>query len=154
MFRSAHSLKPLVFLAALASSPASAASSGSGYFSYKDSKLEVKYAYAVHPRQKDAVAAAYVYLTDKPIDAAALTTDSLFPDIGKAQFVRLCITAEGQSCGLFHEGFNTSGVGNFKLTTNTATRIEGAWTMDKPDDFFGKKYQFDLHWATDFTPTK
>jgi hypothetical protein len=149
-----------VAVCAVVAGVAFAASTGSGEFTYDGAKMVVKNAYALRVHKKDSMGALYVLLTDKPIDIAAVAAkddpDFALMDLKDVDYIRLCVTAEGRSCGFFSasSGFNTSGVGEFKLTTNTPTRIEGSWIMDKPGDFFGKKYQFKLNWAADIVDAK
>lgn len=144
-----------------ASGSAFAASTASGDFSYKETKLQVKYAYAIRPHKKDAMAAVDIFLTAKPIDAAAVAAadDAEMAMMKNGQsndYIRICVTADGGSCGLFNysSGLNSSGIGDFKLTTNSPTQIAGSWTMAKPEKFFENTYQFNLKWDADIVGGK
>jgi hypothetical protein len=158
-----HSIGRALMLAGalVSASSAFAASTASGDFSYKDTKLQVKNAYAIRPHKKDAMAAVDIFLTAKPIDVAAVAAaddaEMAMMKNGKDNdYIRICVTAEGTSCGLFNysSGLNSSGIGEFKLTTNTSTRIEGSWTMAKPEKFFEETYQFNLKWDADVAAGK
>ena len=144
--------------AALAT-PAHAADTGEGHFRMGDTRSTFTHAAAVRVERRPDPADdhVYVYLSDRPLDAAVLAAD-FDPDDTASEahgdrsgaFVRLCITADGDECGLFYrqfapgDSFNTSGYGTFALSTRDDARIAGHWTLAKPEEFFGKSYDFDL----------
>lgn len=161
MLNSIRSALIVAVLLGAVCAPAFAASTGSGDFNYKTTKVQFKNAYAIRPHKKDAMAAVQIFLTEKPIDVAAVAAaddaEMAMMKNGKDNdYVRICVTEEGSSCGLFEyaTGLNSSGIGDFKLTTNTPTRIEGSWTMAKPEKFFEDTYQFNLKWAVDVEAKK
>ena len=140
--------------------PASAADTGSGHFRMGENGLEVRYAIAV--RREEHVDPAddsiFVYLSDHPLDAAKVAA-AFDPDDGASEqsgdrrggSIRLCLTPDGGECGMFYrrrdpdDSFNTSGYGELKIDARTDTRIAGRWVLSKPEDFFGKTYDYDLH---------
>lgn len=139
--------------------PTHAADTGSGHFRMGDGGLKVVHAIAV--RREEHVDPAeddiFVYLSDHPLDAAKVATafdpdDAASEQLGERSggSIRLCLTADGGECGLYYrrrdpdDSFNTSGYGELKLDTRTGTRIAGRWVLSKPEDFFGKTYDYDL----------
>lgn len=137
----------------------SAADTGSGHFRMADDRVAFRHAIAVrHDAAVDAAASEiYVFLSDRPLDPATVAA-AFDPDDGAREsygehsggYVRLCITAEGEECGLFYrrfepsDSFNSSGYGELTLTTRSDGRIAGRWALEEPEDFFDKTYDFDL----------
>lgn len=134
------------------------------YFRFNKTRMDIRHAYAVMNEERTGPAQVYLFLTSDPIDVRKVA-DAFDPGgevnrqmKGKAGgYVRMCVTAEGKECGLYFwhnnpsESFNMSGSGEFTLPKRTATRLEGRWVMSKPDDFFGKTYDFDIPFAADVT---
>ncbi len=151
----------LAFLLTLAASAgaARAADTGSGHFRMADDRIAFRHAIAVgHDAAVDAAASEiYVFLSDRPLDPATVAA-AFDPDDGAREsygehsggYVRICITAEGEECGLFYrrfepsDSFNSSGYGELSLTTRSDGRIAGRWALEEPEDFFDKTYDFDL----------
>jgi hypothetical protein len=142
-----------------AAGAARTADTGSGHFRMGESGLQLRHAIAVRrERQVDpAEDEVFVYLSDHPIDAAKAAAafdpdDSVNEQYGERTggYVRICITADGSECGMYYrrrdpdDSFNTSGYGELKLDTHTRDRITGRWVLGKPEDFFGKTYEYDL----------
>ena len=134
-------------------------SSGSGHFRMADNGLKVDHVIAVRREEHldPAFDDIFVYLSDHPLDAAKVAAAFDPDDVAVEQLgerpggtIRLCLTADGGECGLFyrrrdpHDSFNTSGYGELTLDVRTETRIAGRWVLSKPEDFFGKPYDFDL----------
>jgi hypothetical protein len=73
----------------------------------------------------------------------------------KAGEVRFKVAADGQPGTIFFmtsepfDTFNAGGQGDFKLSTRSASRIEGSWVLAKPGDHFGKTFDFELVFAAD-----
>lgn len=150
-------------LALALATPASAAYSGSGHFRMGEVRTTFSHAAAVRVQRRPDPAEdrIYVYLSDVPLDAAALAAD-FDPDDAAVEahgdtdgaFVRICIDADGGECGLYYrqfapgDSFNSSGYGTLALSTRDATRIAGRWTLATPEDFFGKTYDYDLRFDT------
>jgi len=147
-----------------ASTGALAAAAGSAYFRYDKVRLEIKHAYAVVKEERSGPNQVYLFLTSDPLDAKKVA-DAFDPGSevnqqmnGKAGgYVRICIQPGGKECGLYFshnepsESFNMSGSGEFKLAKQTAAAVEGRWQMTKPDDFFGKTYDFDMPFSASIT---
>jgi hypothetical protein len=160
--RFAKAAWPALILSCLCSA-ATAAESG-GFFRYDKTRMDIKHGYAVTKENRSGPDQTYVFLTSIPIDAK-LVADAFDPgDAVNEQtrgkpggYVRICIDGEGKECGLYFshnepsESFNMSGSGTFTLAKRTPT-LEGRWLLDKPEDFFGKTYEFDLKIATAVTP--
>ncbi|HEU4664237.1 MAG TPA: hypothetical protein VFS55_09430 [Dokdonella sp.] len=154
----------LLLAASGASAGASAAGAAKPYFRYDKIRMETTHAYAFAHEERSGPAQTYVFLTTEPLDAQKVA-DAFDPGSEVNQqmgnkpggYVRICVTPEGKECGLYfsHEGpsesFNMSGSGEFTLGKRTPARIEGRWAMTKPDDFFGKTYDFDMPFAADVT---
>lgn len=152
--------------AALAATPTFAASKASGYFRYDKLTLKVAHAYLFRtPEDEDpSKFETKIYLTSLPIDAAAAARafdpgHAIDEQIqGKAGgYVRICVNDDGSECGMYFnhnepsESFNTSGSGEFKLTSNTPAHVGGSWKLAEPSDFFDKTYQFDLNFEADLS---
>ena len=135
----------------------------SGYFRIGDMRLEVDHAVAVIedssglPEDRRTL----VFLSRSALDAgkvaAAFDADDAVREAleGKPDgYVRLCIDADGGDCGMFFspEGFNTGGYGELTLDKSDAGQVSGRWVLAKPEDFFGKSYDFDLHFDAPVTP--
>jgi hypothetical protein len=148
----------------VASPGASAAGVAAPYFRYDKIRMETKHAYAFVHEERSGPASTYLFLTTDPLDAKKIA-DAFDPGSEVNQqvggkpggYVRICINAEGKECGLYFshdepsESFNMSGSGEFKLAKQTAAAVEGRWQMTKPDDFFGKTYDFDLPFSAAIT---
>ncbi|MFS8062955.1 MAG: hypothetical protein ACMG5Z_00050 [Luteimonas sp.] len=134
----------------------------SGYFRIGDMRLEVSRAIAVIedssglPEDRRTL----VFLSRDALDAgkvaAAFDADDAVREAleGKPDdYVRLCIDADGSDCGLFFspEGFYTGGYGELTLEKSDTGHITGRWVLAKPEDFFGKSYDFDLHFDAPIT---
>lgn len=144
---------------------AGAADRGSGHFRKGEVRLEVKHAIAVTNEEDDAGDRTFVYLSDIPLDAAKIAAafhassaaEQQLGD-GSAGFVRVCINAEGDECGLYFShnnpsaSFNSSGYGTFTLDAAPAGRVAGSWVLAEPDDFFGETYDFELRFDVAITP--
>ena len=136
-----------------------AADTGSGHFRMADDRVTFRHAIAVrHDAAVDAAASeTYIFLSDRPLNPATVAA-AFDPDDGAREsygehsggYVRICITAEGEECGLFYrrfepsDSFNSSGYGDLSLTTRSDGRIAGRWALEEPEDFFDKTYDFDL----------
>jgi len=152
--------RPLVvslLLALTAAGVGTSAAAGGAYFRFDKTRMDIKHAYAVMHEERKGPAQVYLFLTSDPIDvqkvADAFDPGSEVNDQTHDKpggYVRVCVMAEGKECGLYFshnepsESFNMSGSGEFKLATQTPTQLEGRWVMSKPDDFFGKTYDFDM----------
>lgn len=146
---------------------ASAADRGSGHFRKGEVRLDVRHVIAVVVDEAgtETDTHTYIYLSDVPMDArkiaaafhASSAAEQQLGD-GSAGYVRVCINAEGDECGLYFShnnpsaSFNSSGYGTFKLDAAPAGRIAGSWVLAKPDDFFGETYAFDLRFHVAITP--
>jgi hypothetical protein len=153
----------LLPLAWVAASPGASAA-GSAYFRYDKVRLEIRHAYAVVKEERSGPNQLYLFLTSDPLDAKKVA-DAFDPGSevnqqmnGKAGgYVRICVQPEGKECGLYFshnepsESFNMSGSGEFKLAKQTPAMVEGRWQMTKPDDFFGKTYDFDMPFSATIT---
>src|SRR5688572_11225035 len=109
----------------LALSSVLAAHPASGYFRLADSRLDVRHAIAVLEDAGDdpAQRRTLVYLSAQPLDAsrvaAAFDADDAVRELDPAGgYVRVCIDAQGEDCGLFYspEGFNSGGYGELVLS--------------------------------------
>ncbi len=146
---------------------ASAADRGSGHFRKGEVSIDVRHVIAV-PIDEDGGESGqqtYVYLSDVPMDArkvaaafhASSAAEQQLGD-GSAGYVRVCINAEGDECGLYFShnnpsaSFNSSGYGTFKLDAAPAGRIAGSWVLAEPGDFFGETYDFELRFDVAITP--
>jgi len=151
---------PLLTALLVAAAPqAHAADSGSGHFRMADNRVAFRHAIAVRNEQHvdPAQDEIYVFLSDRPLDPK-LVVAAFDPDDGAREsygehsggYVRVCITADGSECGLYYrrlepsDSFNSSGYGKLTLSAHDKTRIAGRWSLDEPEDFFGKTYDFDL----------
>jgi hypothetical protein len=157
--RSRHLLSgSLLLILSTAAGVASAADSGSGYFRYDKLRMDVKHAYAITDESKPGH--TLVFLTSLPLDmkvvADAFDSRSEVDEQmhGKSGgYVRVCVDAEGKECGLYFshnepsESFNMSGSGVFTTAKHTPAQNDGRWLLDKPEDFFGKTYEFDLKFS-------
>jgi hypothetical protein len=146
---------------------ANAADRGSGHFRKGEVRVEARHVIAVTVDEEGdaATAQTYVYLSNVPMDAgkvaaafhASSAAEEQLGD-GSAGYVRVCINAEGDECGLYFShnnpsaSFNSSGYGTFKLDAAPAGRIAGQWVLAEPDDFFGETYDFDLRFDVAVTP--
>lgn len=153
----------------LLATPAASASGGtaSGHFRKGDSRVDVRHAVAAYHLETGDPATddLYLFLSDEPLDAAVIAA-SFDPDDGAQEqyreraggYVRICLTPDGGECGLYFQrrepsdSFNTSGYGELKIDTRTGDRIAGRWVLDKPEDFFGKTYDFDLRFDAAIAP--
>jgi hypothetical protein len=154
----------LLLALCVAGTAASAAGTGGAYFRYDKTRLEIKHAYAVVKEERSGPNQLYLFLTSDPLDAKKVA-DAFDPGSevneqtnGKAGgYVRICVMPDGKECGLYFshnepsESFNMSGSGEFKLAKQTAATVEGRWQMTKPDDFFGKTYDFDMPFSATIT---
>ena len=138
---------------------ANAFAAGGGHFRKGEVRLEARHAIAVL-RDEDsdpARAETLVYLSSVPMDAAriasafgALTVAEQEIGDGSAGYVRICIDADGDECGLYFShnqpsaSFNLSGSGDFKLDAHDGKRVAGRWSQVEPEDFFDDTYDFDL----------
>ena len=138
-----------------------AANPAKGWFRLGDSRLDVRHAVAVEedatgdPAQRQT----FVYLSAQPLDAArvaaAFDADDAVREIDPpGGYVRVCIDANGEDCGLFYspEGFNTGGYGELSLTRRDARGLAGHFVLAQPEEFFDKDYQFDLGFDIPVTP--
>lgn len=142
---------------------------GSGYFRKGDLRFDLHSAIAV-PADDGTVAGegrVYVYLTPKPMDAGAIA-DAFHPNFavdealgeGSTGFVRICITAQGEECGLYvsHDApgvsFNSFGSGDFQLAPRTPGRVAGRWLQPTPEDFFGEPVAYELRFDVAVTPPR
>jgi hypothetical protein len=142
-------------------SAAHAADSGKGYFRIGDKRLDVKHAIAVVEEESGAVDDRHtlIFLSVAPLDANRVAAAFDAMDAVREQepaggYIRLCLDAKGDDCGLFFspEGFNSGGYGEWKLDHNDDKRIAGRFYLDKPEDFMGQSYQFDLTFEAAITP--
>ena len=140
---------------------------GSGHFRKGELRLETTHVLSVRVDEEVDVAAAqtYVYLSSMPMDAGKIAAafrpgSAVDGQLGDASagYVRICINADGEECGLYfshnnpNASFNTSGYGKFKLVAAPAGRIAGRWVLAEPDEFFGETYDFDLNFDVAVTP--
>lgn len=143
---------------------AGASAAGTGYFRFDKTRMDIRHAIAVMHEQRSGPPQVYLFLSSGPLDARKVADafdagSEVEEQIrGKSGgYVRICITPEGKECGLYFshnepsESFNMSGSGEFTLPKRTATHLEGRWVMGKPDDFFGKTYEFDMPFVADVT---
>jgi hypothetical protein len=146
---------------------AEAADRGSGHFRKGEARIDIAHVVAVSS-DEDADAArsqTYVFLSDVPLDAAAIAAAFDPSRAAEAQlgdraagYVRVCIDADGGECGLYFSrnnpsaSFNSSGYGEFKLDAAAPARASGRWVLAEPDDFFGETYDFDLRFDVAITP--
>ena len=146
---------------------AGAADRGSGHFRKGEVRIEARHVIAVTVDEEGdaATAQTYIYLSNVPMDAgkvaaafhAGSAAEQQLGD-GSAGYVRVCINAEGDECGLYfshnnpNASFNSSGYGTFKLDAAPAGRIAGSWVMAEPNDFFGETYDFELRFDVAITP--
>ena len=144
-----------------------AADHGSGHFRKGELRLDTTHVVAVKVDEEvdAAQAQTYVYLSSVVLDAGKIAAafqpgsavDGQLGD-GSAGYVRICINADGDECGLYfshnnpNASFNTSGYGKFALAAAPAGRIAGRWVLAEPDDFFGETYDFDLDFDVAITP--
>lgn len=137
-----------------------AADSASGYFRIGDLRLDVTEAVAVIEEASDPGEANHtlVFLSAVPLDPAKVAVAFDPMDAVRAQepeggYIRLCIDADGNDCGLFFspDGFNTGGYGELEFDRRDAQRIEGSFVLAQPEDFMGRDYQFDLRFNTAVT---
>lgn len=154
----------VLFCAALCTS---AADNGSGHFRKGEVRVETKHVIAVTIDEDGDPehVQTYVYLSNVPLDAGKIAAafqpgsavDGQLGD-GSAGYVRICINADGDECGLYfshnnpNASFNTSGYGKFNLASAPAGRIAGRWLLAEPDEFFGETYEFDLNFDVAITP--
>jgi len=157
---------PLGLLLALSAAAAipTIAGAATPYFRYEKTRMEAKHAYAFMREERRGPASIHLFLTTEALDAQK-AADAFDPgsevdrQVGSKPggYVRICITHEGEECGLYFshheplESFNLSGSGEFRLVKQTPTEVEGRWHLDTPADFFGKTYDFDLPFATRVT---
>jgi hypothetical protein len=149
----------LTAVLACAAPQARAGDTGSGHFRMGDNGATFKHAVAVRHEQhldpeEDEV---FVFLSDHPLDPAIVAA-AFDPDDGAREsygdrsggYVRVCLSPDGGECGLYYtrndpdDSFNSSGYGDLSIAAQTRDRIAGRWTLDEPEDFFGKTYDFDL----------
>ncbi len=133
-----------------------------GHFRLDAQRLDAKFVIAVvrDEGKDDLGPQTLVYLSDAPLDAARVAA-AFDPDGAvrtqlddkSGSYVRLCIDSDGAECGLFFspEGFNSGGYGKVLLATNDAGHIAGSWVLEKPETFFDKTYDFDLHFDVAIT---
>lgn len=150
----------LALCALFATGLASADDRGGGYFRKGAQRLDLRHAAAVHeqPTANADDDRILIFLSDRPLDAdamaAAFDPQSVVSRDRDADrsggYVRVCVAADGQECGLYYDrdapsdSLNTSGYGTLTLNARTATRIAGRWTLREPEEFFGETYEFDL----------
>lgn len=149
----------LAALIAFAPTQSRAADTGSGHFRMGGSSVKLKHAVAVrYEKHLDPTDdQVFVFLSDHPLDPAIVAT-AFDPDDGAREsygdrsggYVRVCLTPDGGECGLYYtrndpsDSFNSSGYGDLSIAAQSRDRIAGRWTLDEPEDFFGKTYDFDL----------
>lgn len=131
-----------------------------GYFRIGDSRLDVSHAIAVIEEVSDEDEGPHtlVFLSAAPLDpmkvaAAFDPMDAVREQEPQGGYIRLCIDADGNDCGLFFspEGFNSGGYGELAFDRRDAQRIAGRFVLEKPEDFMGKEYQFELRFDTPIT---
>jgi hypothetical protein len=162
MSRRAPALAMMVLLsAALYSTSAASESLSEGFISVDETRLEVRQVLALrvasdrpgHPGD------VYVYLSDVPLDAAALSAAyvesgyeeeraRVEADAAEGGFVKICITPEGGECMLYfhhHSGeqFRRGEIGELSMEHNTLDRVSGRWKLEHSDDM-GRTIAFDL----------
>jgi hypothetical protein len=151
-------------LACLLLACAGASAADAGHFRFDKTRMDIRHAIAVMHEQCSGPSQVYLFLSSGPLDAQKVA-DAFDPGSeveaqvrGKpGGYVRICVTPEGKECGLYFshnepsESFNMSGSGEFTLPGHTPTHLQGRWVMSKPDDFFGKTYDFDLPFVADVT---
>lgn len=158
----------ILFTAALALSSTftRAESSGSGFFSFGEARLEITHAAAVRkPSNVPGEAGeVLVFLSNIPLDAAELAAafnpesrlDQFVREQDAGGYVRICISPDGVECWLYFnhreplESFNTGGQGEFSLETMTNVRVAGNWTHPR-EEFFDKYYEYDLRFDVTIT---
>jgi hypothetical protein len=155
-----------LLFAGLASLPAWAASTGSGFFRMGDNKQSYSHAVALsrESASEPGKREVKIYLTTHAVDPTQAIggfdldqgiTDQL-REVGGGM-TRISVNADGSESGMWFwvsepsDTFNTSGFGKFTLSANTPTRIEGSHVLSEPEDFFDKTYEFDLKFAIDVT---
>jgi hypothetical protein len=140
---------------------AHAGGQASGYFRIADTRLDVRHAIAVVEEESASGEDSHtlVFLSAVPLDAgkvaAAFDAMAAVRDQEPAGgYLRLCIDAEGDDCGLFFspEGFNSGGYGELTFAKREPARIAGRFVLAEPEDFMGEAYQFDLNFDTAITP--
>lgn len=138
-----------------------AAGAASGYFRIGEARLDVRHAIAVSEENSATGEGnnTLVFLSAIPLDAqkvaAAFDAMSAVREQEPAGgYIRLCIDAEGGDCGLFFspDGFNSGGFGEYTFEHRDPKRIAGRFSIDGPEDFMGRDYQFDLHFDAAITP--
>ncbi|QSX79329.1 hypothetical protein [Agrilutibacter solisilvae] len=138
-----------------------AANPASGYFRIGESRLDVRHAIAVmvEPNDNPDDRQTLIYLSAQPLDAARAAAafdadDGVREQEPDGGYVRICLDASGEDCGLFYspEGFNSGGYGELALEAGDARRVAGRYHLDQPEEFFGKDYQFDLRFDAPVTP--
>lgn len=137
------------------------AADASGYFRMGTAQLDVSHAMAVveDDSAEGEAPNTLVFLTTAPLDSRKVSAafdpmDAVREQEPQGGYVRLCIDADGNDCGLFFspEGFNSGGYGELKLDRHDAQRIAGRFALAEPQDFMGESYQFDLRFDAPVTP--
>ncbi|MBP6748332.1 MAG: hypothetical protein KA144_01725 [Xanthomonadaceae bacterium] len=150
----------LTLCALFAAAQVAAEDRGSGYFRKGAQRLDLRYAVAVReePTANAADDRVLIFLSDRPLDADAMAAafdpqEVVLRDRDAERsggYVRVCVTTDGQECGLYYDrdapsdSLNSSGYGTLTLNARTAQRIAGRWTLSEPEEFFGETYEFDL----------
>ncbi|WP_147300695.1 hypothetical protein [Lysobacter silvisoli] len=154
-----HSRCLAAALAALAMGAAQA-QSASGHFRYGTARLAVQHAVAVAEEPTDLAEQrrTLVFLSAAPLDAQRIAAafdplDAVREQAPPGGFVRICITADGNECGLFYspEGFNSGGYGELQLQRHQAAAVAGRWALAE-GDFLGTPYDFDLRFDAPVVP--
>ncbi|GAB3346558.1 nuclear transport factor 2 family protein [Lysobacter tyrosinilyticus] len=137
------------------------AADAQGYFRIGTARLDVSHAIAVI---EDASTSGddgntMLFFSAAPLDAAKVAAafdpvDAVREQEPAGGYIKLCITPDGDDCGLFFspEGFNSGGYGELKLNRRDAQRIAGRFVLAQPEDFMGQDYQFDLRFDAAVTP--
>ncbi len=138
------------------------ADNASGYFRIGETRLDVHHALAVVTDPSGAAEdrQTQVYLSEVALDPAKVAAafdpdDAVREQAGDEHaYVRICIDADGGDCGLFFspESFNSGGYGDLTLAKTGPERIAGRWVLARPEDFFGKTYEFDLQFDSAIAP--
>ncbi|MCA9727877.1 MAG: hypothetical protein KC729_09360 [Candidatus Eisenbacteria bacterium] len=154
-----------VFLVAASVTPSEAEGKADGFFRFGEVTVEVAHAYLFRVDTGQDEPKAFVFMTSVPVDATAAAAEFDVDDAVQTQvsdagggFIRLCLYAEGDECGLYFsneepsESFNTSGSGDFVLAKNEPDHVEGSFVLAEPEEFFDKTFQFELHFSADLAP--
>ena len=166
ILRSPSRVRPLLLILAcgLTASPVAAANTSSGHFRLDKvkSSFTASCAYRVSNDEAPGSTQLVVLLANKPLDCAAYDTgfnpiEAAEDAMGKvsAATVVLKLSPAGDSAGGSwqsrepSDSFSFGGQGEFKLSKNTDTRVEGRYRTLKAEPFFDKTFDFDLKFAAD-----